>query len=117
MPKEHLQPCTCDRIRPGGVTRMSATTSPSGQPRRFGKRFRATRVLKPGPNGETLRGIDASDGREVVIRTVANGDPGTTARLEQELALLERLEGSDVVRPIAVGRQAAVAYFVLPYVP
>lgn len=96
---------------------ISATTSPSDQPRRFGKRFRATRVLKPGPAGETLRGIDASDGREVVIRTVVNPDPGAAARLERELAALACLEGTDLAHPIAAGREGPVLYSVAPYVP
>ncbi len=96
-----------------------ATTSVSehGQPRRFGSRFRATRVLKSGPQGETLRGIDTNDGREVVIRTTTNADLGALARLEKELADLGRLEGTDLVRPIAAGREGPVVYSVLPYVP
>jgi len=96
---------------------ISATSLSSDQPRRFEKRFRATRVLKSGPTRETLRGIDASDGSEVVIRTVVNADPGATARLERELAGLDRLKGTDLVRPVATGRQGAVLYSVVPYVP
>jgi len=63
-----------------------------------------------------LRGIDATDGSEVVIRTVPNADPGAEARLERELAGLERLQGTDLVRPIATGRQGPVLYSVVPYV-
>ena len=98
---------------------VAATTSPSEQdrPRRFGDRYRATRVLKAGPTGETLRGIDTADGREVVIRTMASPDPGAAGRLEQELAALARLEGTGLVRPVAAGRQGGLLYCVLPYVP
>ncbi|HEX2118006.1 MAG TPA: protein kinase, partial [Acidimicrobiales bacterium] len=98
---------------------VAATTSPSEQdrPRRFGDRYRATRVLKAGPTGETLRGIDTADGREVVIRTMASPDPGAAGRLEQELARLARLEGTGLVRPMAAGRQGGLLYCVLPYVP
>jgi PAS domain S-box-containing protein len=96
----------------------SPTTTPSehDRPRRFGARFRATRVLKAGSTGETLRGIDAVDGREVIIRTMTNPDAGAGARLEQELAALAPLDGTDLVRPIAGGRQGAVLYSVQPYV-
>jgi PAS domain S-box-containing protein len=97
---------------------VAATASPSeqDQPRRFANRFRATRLLKPGRAGETLRGIDTADGREVVIRTVASADPSAALRLEQEMAALARLDGTDLVRPIAAGRQGGVVYCVLPYV-
>jgi len=74
-------------------------------------------VLKTGPGGETLRGIDATGGGEVVIRTVASADPAAGPRLERELATLARLDGTDLVRPVAAGRQGAVLYSVLPYVP
>ena len=96
----------------------AATTPPSDEdrPRRFGDRFRATRLLRPGPGGETLRGIDAVDGSEVVIRTVVTPDPPAAARLEEELAALAAREGTDLVRPIATGRQGAVLYAVQPYV-
>ncbi|MDP1804487.1 MAG: serine/threonine-protein kinase, partial [Acidimicrobiales bacterium] len=95
----------------------SPTSIPSEQdrPRRFGARFRATRVLKPGVGGETLRGIDAVDGREVVIRTVANADPAVVDRLQQEFATLTALDGTDLIRPIEAGRQGAVLYWVQPY--
>ncbi|MDQ3643633.1 MAG: DUF2791 family P-loop domain-containing protein, partial [Actinomycetota bacterium] len=98
---------------------VSATNLQSDQdkPRRFDDRFRATRVLKSGPTGETLRGIDGVDGREVVIRTMVNADPAAAARLEQELAGLARLDGTGLVRPIAGGRQGGVLYSVLPYLP
>ncbi|MDQ3898563.1 MAG: AAA family ATPase, partial [Actinomycetota bacterium] len=97
----------------------AATTSPSGhdRPRRFGARFRATRVLRAGPTGETLRGIDETDGSEVVIRTVLNPDPAAAARLEGELAALARLDATGLVRPVAAGRQGAVLYSVQPYAP
>ncbi len=94
----------------------AAPQSDADQPRRFGGRFRATRVLRATAAGETLRGIDASDGREVVIRTITSADPSAGARLEQELATLARLEGTDLVRPLAVGREGAVLYSVVPYV-
>ena len=96
---------------------VSATNLQSDQdkPRRFGDRFRATRALKSAPTGETLRGIDGVDGREVVIRTMVNADPAAAGRLEQELADLARLDGTDLVRPIAGGRQGGVLYSVLPY--
>jgi PAS domain S-box-containing protein len=97
----------------------ASTTTPQSepdQPRRFGGRFRATRVLRAGPAGETLRGIDASDGGEVVIRTMVGPDLAATARMEQELAALARLDGTDLVRPLAVGREGAVLYSVVPYV-
>ena len=98
---------------------VSATNVQSDQdkPRRFGDRFRATRVLKSGVTGETLRGIDGVDGREVVIRTMVNADPAAGGRLEQELEGLARLDGTDLVRPIAGGRQGGVLYSVLPYLP
>ena len=103
---------------PGGVN-VSPTTASSDQdrPRRFTDRFRGTRVLKSGAGGETLRGLDVSDGREVVIRTSTDADPSVVDRLEQELDTFARLEGSDLVRPIAVGRQGSVLYSVVPYVP
>ena len=103
---------------PGGVN-AAATSSPSEQdrPRRFGERFRATRVLRPGPGGETLRGIDTVDGSEVVIRTVANSDPAAADRLAEELQALMGLQGTDLARPIAAGRQGGVLYTVQPYVP
>ena len=102
----------------GGVN-VSATNVQSGhqKPRRFGDQFRATRVLKSGPAGETLRGIDGGDGREVVIRTMVNADMAATARLEQELAAMAGLDATGLVRPIAAGRQGGVLYSVLPYVP
>ena len=102
----------------GGVN-VSATNlqSDHDQPRRFGDRFRATRVLKSGPAGETLRGIDGADGREVVIRTLINADPAAATRLERELAGLNRLEGTDLIRPLAGGRQGGVLYSVVPYLP
>ncbi|MDQ4090729.1 MAG: AAA family ATPase, partial [Actinomycetota bacterium] len=95
------------------------TTSPAEQdrPRRFADRFRATRVLKSGPGGETLRGIDASDGREVVIRTMVDADPWTADRFEHDLAGFARLDGTEVVRPVAAGRQGSVLYVVVPHVP
>ena len=98
---------------------VSATNMQSDheKPRRFGDRFRATRVLKSGPTGETLRGIDGVDGREVVIRTMVNADPAAAARLELELAELSGLDATDLVRPIAGGRQGGVLYSVLPYLP
>jgi two-component system sensor kinase len=98
---------------------VSASHSQSGgdQPRRFGDRFRATRVLKSGPAGETLRGLDTVDGREVVIRTLTNSDDAAAARLERELLALARLDGADLVRPTAGGRQGGVLYSVTPYVP
>ena len=100
---------------------MNVTVTPSpaepDQPRRFGDRFRATRVLKRSPAGETLRGIDAADGREVVIRTTTNPDATSMARVDQEMALLARLDGTQLVRPMAAGRQGGVLYSVLPYVP
>ncbi|MGI8809399.1 MAG: BREX system ATP-binding domain-containing protein [Acidimicrobiales bacterium] len=87
------------------------------RPRRFGDQYRATRVLRSGPAGETLRGIDSLDGREVVIRTVTSSDPGATARMDSELDTLARLDGTDLVRPLAAGRQGGVVYSVVPYVP
>jgi len=102
----------------GGVN-VSASHANSGheQPRRFGDRFRATRVLKSGPAGETLRGIDTADGREVVIRTLTNSDDTAAAQLDRELLTLARLDGTSVVRPVAGGRQGGVLYGVTPYVP
>ncbi len=47
---------------------------------------------------------------------MTNPDAGAGARLEQELAALAPLEGTDLVRPIAGGRQGAVLYSVQPYV-
>ncbi len=98
---------------------VSASHSQSGQehPRRFGDRFRATRVLKSGPAGETLRGIDTVDGREVVIRTLTSSDDAAAARLERELLTLARLDGTELLRPVAGGRQGGVLYSVTPYVP
>ncbi len=96
----------------------SPTSIPSEQdrPRRFGTRFRATRVLKPGAVGETLRGIDTVDGREVVIRTMSNADHAAGDRLDQEFATLTALDGTDLIRPIEAGRQGGVLYWVQPYV-
>jgi PAS domain S-box-containing protein len=113
--KENLVPTSTSL--PGGVN-TSASSAPSEQdrPRRFGVRYRATRVLKPGDAGETLRGIDAVDGGEVVIRTVANADQAAAERLQQEFDTLVALEGTDLVRPIESGRQGAVLYWVQPYV-
>ena len=96
---------------------LTSTPSEHDRPRRFGARYRATRVLKPGAAGETLRGIDAVDGREVVIRTMAIADPAAGDRLQQELATLTVLDGTDLVRPIEAGRQGGVLYWVQPYVP
>ncbi|HET7721352.1 MAG TPA: AAA family ATPase, partial [Acidimicrobiales bacterium] len=73
-------------------------------------------MLKPGAAGETLRGIDAVDGREVVIRTLPNADHAAADRLEQEFATLGALDGTDLVRPIEAGRQGGVLYWVQPYV-
>jgi len=97
----------------------SPTSTPSehDRPRRFGARYRATRVLKPGAAGETLRGIDAVDGREVVIRTMTNADPAASERLQSEFDALRILDGTDLVRPVEAGRQGAVLYWVQPYVP
>jgi PAS domain S-box-containing protein len=94
------------------------TSIPSEQdrPRRFGARYRATRVLKTNAAGETLRGIDAVDGREVVIRTMITSDEAAGDRLGQEFALLTVLDGTDLIRPLAVGRQGGVLYWVQPYV-
>ena len=101
---------------------MKATStsgqSEQGQPRRFGDRFRGTRVLRHGPGGQTLRGVDLETDGEVVIRTVAAPDSAAVgALLDEELERLSAVEGRDVVRPIAVGRQGAFFYFVTPYVP
>jgi serine/threonine protein kinase len=100
----------------GGEPVATSTPSEQDRPRRFGERFRATRVLKPGGAGETLRGIDAVDGREVVIRTVATTDAAAASRLQQEFETLGVLEGTDLVRPIEAGRQGGVLYWVQPYV-
>ncbi|HEX2048355.1 MAG TPA: protein kinase [Acidimicrobiales bacterium] len=101
-----------------GVNAAATSSSPEqDRPRRLGDRFRATRVLRAGPGGETLRGIDTADGSEVVIRTVASPDPSAAARLEEELATLVGLEGTGLVLPIAAGRQGGVVYSVQPYVP
>ncbi|HVL05787.1 MAG TPA: response regulator [Acidimicrobiales bacterium] len=104
---------------PGEVNASPTTTTPpeQGRPRRFGGRYRATRVLKPGAAGETLRGIDAVDGREVVIRTTTNADPAAAERVQAELDVLSILDGTDLVRPIEAGRQGGVLYWVQPYVP
>ncbi|HTJ75802.1 MAG TPA: response regulator [Acidimicrobiales bacterium] len=101
---------------------MNATStsgqSEHDQPRRFGERFRATRVLRRGPGGQTLRGIDLETDGEVVIRTVAGPDsPTVRAQLDDELGLLAPLDGTGLVRPMAVGRQGGFFYFVTPYVP
>ena len=116
--QDHQAASHPDEGRPGRVN-ISPTTSPSDQdrPRRFGDRFRATRVLKSGSGGETLRGIDASDGREVVIRTLVDADPTTADRFQREMEGFAAVEGTDVVRPVAAGRQGSVLYVVLPHVP
>ncbi|MDQ4070243.1 MAG: hypothetical protein M3203_12350, partial [Actinomycetota bacterium] len=97
----------------------AATTTPAQheRPRRFAGRFRATRVLRSGPDGETLRGVDTEDGSGVVIRTVLACDPAAAERVEEELGALLRLGATGLVHPVAAGRQGAVLYAVHRYVP
>ncbi|HEX3623329.1 MAG TPA: response regulator [Acidimicrobiales bacterium] len=100
------------------VTTTTTAQSEHDQPRRFGTRFRATRLLKAATAGQTLRGVDLETEAEVVIRTVAGPESSATlARLDEALAAMASLDGTDVVRPLAVGRQGRFFYLVTPYVP
>ncbi|MDQ6726526.1 MAG: AAA family ATPase, partial [Actinomycetota bacterium] len=99
------------------MSQTAIGTAADGQDGAFGGRFLPVRRLKAGPTGDTLLGTDLADGARVVIRTMSGPDtPAGNARLEREMAALDRTSGP-IGGLLGAGREDGFQYFVMPFVP
>lgn len=84
----------------------------------LGARFRISELIKEGQGVATLRAVDESTGRPVIIKTARLGDfsANARARLEHEAAVLGELQCEHLAPLIAMGRQDGLLYMVTPLI-
>jgi two-component system sensor kinase len=85
----------------------------------FGRRYRATRVLKEGTDRRTLLAVDRANGGVVVVKalSVRHFTAGARMRLEHEVAMLQQAPDERLTRVLDAERQGDILYLVVPFVP
>ena len=81
----------------------------------FAERFRADILLKQTLGIHSWRGTDLVTGRAVIIKTI--GAAGTSIRLADEAAALQRLKHPALATLLAIGHHGGEPFLVMPEVP
>jgi two-component system sensor kinase len=98
----------------------SGSRAADGPQRRIlGGRYQVERILKNGPDTETLLASDLQHGATVVIKTAATDSLSATARmrLEHEAGILTHFKNGSLVPLLDHGCDQNSVYLVMPFLP